>query len=132
MNETPSQPIDTKIAENRAASAVYKILNLWNCSQREKMALLGITSKAALCKFRSHPEKLKLTPDQVTRLSLLLNIHYALRTVFSNPVNVYGYMKMTNNNAPFSGHSPVSIAMRDFVGLYSTFNFIDALKDSGW
>ena len=100
--------------------------------QEEKMALLGVTSKATLSKFSNHPDKLRLSPDQLTRLSLLLNIHHALRIVFSNPENVYGYMKIANNNAPFNGQSPVSVAMRDFVGLYSTFTFMDALKGGGW
>ena len=43
------------------------------------------------------------------RISHLLNIHAALRTIFSNEDNVYGFMSRTNNNTFFNGRSPISI-----------------------
>lgn len=43
------------------------------------------------------------------RISHLLNIHAALRTLFSNEDNVYGFMSRTNNNTFFNGRSPISI-----------------------
>ena len=43
------------------------------------------------------------------RISHLLNIHAALRAIFSNEDNVYGFMGHTNNNTFFNGRSPTSI-----------------------
>ena len=43
------------------------------------------------------------------RISHLLNIHAALRTIFSNEDNVYGFMSRTNNNTFFNGRSPIRI-----------------------
>ncbi|CDT48957.1 MULTISPECIES: hypothetical protein [Vibrio] len=43
------------------------------------------------------------------RISHILNIHTALRAIFSNEDNVYGFMSHTNNNTFFNGRSPTSI-----------------------
>ncbi len=40
---------------------------------------------------------------------MALNIHQALRIVFENPANQYGFMKMKNHNPYFSGRSPLEV-----------------------
>lgn len=46
---------------------------------------------------------MSLDDDQLARISLVLNIHASLRTIFDNPDNVYGFPSMNNHNPFFDG-----------------------------
>ena len=86
--------------------AAFAILCRWECSVLQQATILGI-SKSSYYKYRQAPEKACLNDAQIERLSLILNIHASLRTLFENPVNVYGFMRMPNKNEPFKGQAPL-------------------------
>lgn len=72
----------------------------------------------------------RLDRDQLTRISLIFNIHAALRQQFSNPDNAYGFMGMRNNNEFFNGRSPLEvIESGDIIALYETFKRIQAVSN---
>ena len=74
-----------------------------------------------------------LDADQMQRISFVLNIHAALRLVFDNPENVYGFVSMANRNEFFNGRTPLEIiAQGDMISLYETFRRIDALRGAQW
>jgi mannose/fructose/N-acetylgalactosamine-specific phosphotransferase system component IID len=74
-----------------------------------------------------------LDSDQMQRISFVLNIHAALRLVFDNPDNVYGFPAMANHNEFFNGRSPLEImAQGDMISLYETFRRIDVLRGAQW
>ncbi|AHZ68065.1 hypothetical protein OU5_0986 [Pseudomonas mandelii JR-1] len=74
-----------------------------------------------------------LDSDQMQRISFVLNIHAALRLVFDNPDNVYGFVSMANHNEFFNGRSPLEImAQGDMISLYETFKRIDVLRGAQW
>lgn len=63
----------------------------------------------------------------------MLNIHSALRVIFDNPENLYGFMAMANHNPFFQGRTPLEVMSQgDFVSLYETFKRIDALRGAQW
>lgn len=67
------------------------------------------------------------------RISLVLNIHAALRLVFDNPENVYGFPSMENRHEFFNGRIPLEImGQGDMILLYETFRRIDALRGAQW
>lgn len=108
------------------------ILDKWGCSPDQIQAILQI-SRATYFKYRKDPGAANLTHDQAERISLLLNIHAALRTIFENPENVYGFMSMKNDNPYFNGKSPLEIiSTGSFAALYETFKRIDALRGGLW
>lgn len=108
--------------------AVNNILEKWECTPEEKMKIMQL-KRASYYKFSKDPELVRLTHDQLTRLSYILNIHKALRIVFSNPDNVYGFMRKKNHNAYFEGRTPLEIiATGDFGGLYEVTQRIDSLR----
>ncbi|VTP69272.1 Uncharacterised protein [Leclercia adecarboxylata] len=68
-----------------AIRAAMNILEKWGCSTEQQQNILQL-SRAALYKYRQKETKTaSLTHDQLTRISYLLNMHSALRIVFSNP-----------------------------------------------
>ena len=53
--------------------------------------------------------------------------------VFTNPDNVYGFMKMVNNNPYFNGRTPLSlIATGQFGALYEVAKRVDSMRSGQW
>ncbi|KPB42591.1 Uncharacterized protein AC509_1714 [Pseudomonas amygdali pv. morsprunorum] len=76
---------------------------------------------------------MSLDNDQIARISLILNVHGALRTIFDNPENVYGFPRMANDNEFFDGRAPLEImSTGSFINLYETFRRIDVLRGAQW
>ena len=116
----------------RVANAIHNLFEKWQLTQRQRMQLLGFTSTSMLHRFEKEPEKISVRPDLEMRLGLLLNIHQALRMLFSNPDNVYGYLSMDNNNTPFNGQKPIEVACRDFMGLVRVHDTLDGMRGGMW
>jgi hypothetical protein len=108
------------------------ILTKWGCSVAQKQAILAIP-KSTFHRYQKDNNTVSLNNDQLERLSYLTNIHQALRLVFSNPDNVYGYMGMVNNNPYFNGRTPLSIiSSGNFGALYEVFKRIDFMRSGQW
>lgn len=108
------------------------ILEKWGCSTAQKQAILGL-SKSTFHRYQKDASGVSLSSDQLERLSYLANIHQALRIVFTNPDNVYGFMKMANYNPYFNGRTPLSIiGTGSFGALYEVFKRIDSMRSGQW
>lgn len=119
-------------ARHAALRAVLNLLNHWNCSEKEKMALLGV-GRSTLHKYQSQPDSARVSQDLLERLSYLLNIHQALRTVFGNRENVYGFVRMANHNPFFNGATPMSVMCGGTVAaLYEVHRQLDSLRGGQW
>jgi len=91
-----------------ALKAADKILENWGCTSEQKQAILDIHNEyyqACLDGNASSP----LGEAQLERTGLILNIHAALRTAFTNSANVNGFMGMINHNDYFNGQSPLDL-----------------------
>jgi len=130
-----SQSHSQKPNSNHAGIALKAVLNVfdkWGCSSTEKQAVLGMSS-SSFFRNAKNPLNAKLSHDQVERISYVLNIHQALRLVFSNKENIYGFMRMENNNPYFNGNTPLSIiATGAFGALYEVFKRVDVMRGGQW
>ena len=114
--------------------AAISILDKWGASAKQACAILRISpSTYGSAKNKENTDlTVNLDVDVMHRISLVLNIHSALRLIFDNPENVYGFVGMKNDNEFFNGRTPMDImAQGDFVSLYETFNRIDSLCTAG-
>jgi hypothetical protein len=114
--------------------AAVGILEKWNASSDQACHILRI-SRSTYTRARQHDPSwsVALDSDQMQRISFVLNIHAALRLVFDNPENVYGFPAMANHNEFFNGRSPLEImAQGDMISLYETFKRIDVLRGAQW
>ena len=124
----PDQPLDDR-ARHAALRAVLRLLDHWQCSEKEKMALLGV-GRSTLHKYQSRPDSARIGNDLLERLSYLLNIHQALRTLFGNRENVYGFVRLPNHNPFFNGASPMDVMSNGRVAsLYEVHRQLDGLPD---
>lgn len=114
--------------------AALNILNKWQASCEQSCRILRISrSTYARASQREIDWAVNLDSDQLQRVSLVLNMHSALRVVFDNPENVYGFVAMSNHNEFFNGRSPLEVmAQGDIISLYETFRRIDVLRGAGW
>lgn len=110
-----------------------EILRRWGASNTEGESILRV-SRSVFSKARNNAlSEIKLDRDQLARVSMVLNMHAALRTVFENPANVAGFMGMPNDNPYFNGLSPLSvISPGDFSALYEVYKRVDSLRGAQW
>lgn len=114
--------------------AALRILDKWAASTEQACKILRI-SRSTYTRARQDGNQwsVALDADQMHRASFVLNMHAALRTVFDNPENVYGFVTMDNHNEFFNGRKPLEImAQGDMISLYETFRRIDALRGAHW
>ena len=100
-----SQDKNTEKAEIKKATtaglkASLNILDKWGASTDQAINILQL-GRATYFNVKKDPTRANLNNDQIERLSYLLNMHQALRLVFDNPENVYGFMGFENNNEFF-------------------------------
>lgn len=124
--------VDKKQMAIAGLKAVLTLLDKWGASAEQAQAILQL-SRASYYKFKKEPAAASLSHDQCERLSYLLNIHAALRTLFENPENIYGFMSMANHNPGFNGQSPLDIiGSGNFGALYEVHKRIDGLRGGQW
>lgn len=114
--------------------AAVGILEKWAASGDQACRILRISrSTYTRAKQRDPDWSVNLDSDQMQRISFVLNIHGALRLVFDNPENVYGFPTMANENEFFNGRTPLDIMSQgDMISLYETFRRIDVLRGAQW
>ena len=116
-------------AAQAAVSTALNIMDKWECSEKEKMALLGV-GRSTLHKYQAAPASARLSPDLLERISYVLNIHAVLRILFENPENQYGFLRMPNKNSFFNGKAPMEILSSGLMSaLYEVHRHLDAIRD---
>lgn len=110
------------------------ILEKWQASGEQACRVLRISrSTYTRAKQGGSQWSVSLDADQMQRISFVLNIHAALRLVFDNPENVYGFATMANDNSFFNGRTPLEVMSQgDMISLYETFRRIDVLRGAQW
>src|SRR5690606_5551797 len=106
----------------------------WNATVDQVCRTLRISrSTYTRAKQRDPKWSVSLDADQMQRISFVLNIHAALRLVFDNPDNVYGFLSKLNHNDFFNGRSPLEVLSQgDMISLYETFRRINVLRGAQW
>ncbi|WP_210449160.1 DUF2384 domain-containing protein [Vibrio crassostreae] len=101
-----------------------EILKRWGVNDSQAILILNISS-AELVQLPS----CKVSSEQLVRTSYILNIHAALRRLFDNPNNVYGFMAMKNNSPFFEGKTPLSfISSGELAALKQVAEHLTALS----
>ena len=126
-----------ELSKSQCAAALRTALNIlgkWQASPDQACRILRISrSTFTRASQKDCAWAVSLDSDQLHRISLVLNIHAALRVVFDNPENVYGFVSMANHNPFFNGRSPLAVMTQgDMISLYETFRRIDALRGAQW
>ena len=121
----------TKDQARVVLSTALNILMKWDASTEQSCNILRVSRSTITRALQG--KGVELDVDQLQRASIILNSHAALRLVFDNPENVYGFPRMENHNDFFNGRTPLEImAQGDLLSLFETYKRIDALRGGGW
>jgi hypothetical protein len=116
-----------KSKQEVAIKEIHNILNKWGCSLKQQALILDI-GQVYYDEYLKDINKTSLSYEQLKRISYILNIHVALRVLFDNPENVYGFMSMNNHNVFFDGRKPIDVISSGRLDdLSNTFKHIDSL-----
>lgn len=111
--------------------AAMRILDGWNATTEQASRILRISAVTRQKVSRDSNASVRLDLDQQQRISLVLNIHASLRTVFANQENVQGFPSTENANDFFEGRSPLEVmAQGDMISLYETYRRIENLQQA--
>jgi len=125
--------LNTKSAAATAIKMAARILSSWGATYDQAAAVLRISRSVYAKAINGALSEVKLDRDQVQRTALVVDMHAAIRTVFSNPDNVKQFMGLPNNNPFFDGQAPMAVIQGgDFSALYETHKRIDALRGARW
>ena len=61
------------------------------------------------------PDKVRLSRDQQTRLSYMLNLYRLIRLAFNNQANVDNFMSLKNHNGQFNGRRPIDLLLEGSI-----------------
>src|SRR5690606_20606045 len=83
--------------------AALNILDKWRATAEQACAVLPISRSTYTSASKSDPsETVSVDSDHMQRISVVLNIHAALRVVCDDPDSVYGYPRMEKHNEVFN------------------------------
>lgn len=118
---------------NRVAfETANNILKGWGASVAQIQNVLQM-SKSGYHKAVAEPASVRLSGDQLTRVSLILNMFAACQMMFDNPENRNGFMSLKNHNGKFGGRSPLEvIASGDILQMIEAAKHIDGLRGAQW
>jgi uncharacterized protein (DUF2384 family) len=86
-----------------AVRAFGNIAKAWGLGLREQRAALGNVTKQTIYNWREHPERARLSSDQLDRVSYLLGIYKALHILFTRPEQADSWIRRPNAALPFGG-----------------------------
>jgi uncharacterized protein (DUF2384 family) len=95
---TPSRDLSAP-----AVRAFVKIATIWQMDLAEQRAALGGVSRQTIYNWREHPERARLSDDQLDRISCLLGIYKALHILFTRPEQADSWIRRANSSVPFGG-----------------------------
>lgn len=124
----PAARGDRKMQSAVALRAFCRLAVLWKLSVREQMILLGMTARSSFFKWKKHPD-VALPKDTLERISYLLRIDDALRSLSSEAAAANAWLRQPNPAPPFGGCSALEQMLAGRVAdLFEVHRYLDAQR----
>jgi hypothetical protein len=109
----------------------FKIAALWGLAAADQRILLGALPESTLYSYRSHPERARLSRDQLDRISHLVGIYKALNVLLPRPEAADAWVKRPNAAPLFGGRSALEVMRRGgFEDIAAVRYYLDGQR--GW
>jgi hypothetical protein len=135
--------ITTKAETNRLASysataisssaltTVFNIMAAWKLNTEQSMKLLGLDNRSTLFKWKKTPEKARLNPDKLERISYIFGIYKTLQVLLPKPESADTWIHRPNSAEPFNGKPAIDRMLSGHVAdLYVVRQYLDGQR--GW
>jgi uncharacterized protein (DUF2384 family) len=124
--ERAQKAMSEPLTEDEAAALFRAALNLfrhWGINDEEGAIILDLPRRT-YARWKAG-EIGRISRDGQSRLSILMGIHKALRTLFREPTRAYGWIKAPN--AAFQGRSALEVMLGgDMADLMRVRRYVDA------
>ena len=101
----------------------------WQTTKEESASILMVPPDIVLKALYGSLSTIQLESEQNNTAAQLLDIDSSRRSLFSNPENYHGFMRMKNNNPFFGGCTPIEkILAGDLNSLCDVAQHIRSLK----
>lgn len=121
--------MNSALAKEHIQTAFKVVLNIfdkWHCTTEEALILLGL-KRSTWFKYKNAPEHASFSHDITERISYILNIHAALRILFSNQDSVYQWVRKPNTDPFYNGRSAMDVMLQGrVVDLWSVSSRLNA------
>jgi uncharacterized protein (DUF2384 family) len=98
---SPTVTVSSRDLSGPAVRAFGKIAVAWQMDVAEQRAALGGVSRQTIYNWREHPERARLSDDQLDRISYLLGVYKALHILFTRPEQADSWIRRPNSSVPF-------------------------------
>jgi len=106
-----------------------RILASWQITTDESASMLMLSPDIILKALDGSLSTIQLESEQIEKVAQLLDIDSSIRSLFSNPENYHGFMRMKNNNPFFGGCTPIEkILAGDLNSLCNVAQHIRSLR----
>lgn len=93
---------------------------------RSQMSIILAVPYSTLGRYMKVPDKTRLSRDQQTRLSYILNIYRLIRMAFNNQTNVDNFMSLKKHNGLFKGKRPIDLLFEGSIeNIRDTYRHIE-------
>lgn len=125
MTGLEQAPIDSKLA-GAALRSFFNLARVWELTEAEQMRLLGVEHPSVLHKMRAGSLR-ECGPETLMRISYLLGIFKAIRTLLPDPGRADVWMRAPNKGPLFGGASALDFMLRGGIeDLRTVRQYLDA------
>ncbi len=124
--KVPRDVLSSKKHQGAGFRAFFNLAEAWKLSPSQGMSLLGDIEKGKYYKLRKGALG-HVPTDTMRRISYLIGIHKALRILYKNPDNLYGWVNQANDK--FGGQSPIDrMVSGDLTDLAYVRQYLDQVR----
>ncbi|MGK2742600.1 antitoxin Xre-like helix-turn-helix domain-containing protein [Tepidicaulis sp. LMO-SS28] len=130
-DSTRTQETDGRDLSGPGLRTFFRIAELWGLSVREKMTLLGISSRSTFYRWRK-TLNISLPETTLQRISYVLAIYKALQILLPNEQAADRWIKEPNPSPLFAGKAPLDLVLAGRVSdLRIVWRYLDAQLNGG-
>ncbi len=105
--------------------AFGRVMEAWKVRNADAAALLGVSGRT--WSRAKTGEDLRLTADNLDRISAVVGIYKGLRLYFSDAL-ADRWVRLKNEGPPFQGRTPLAYMTGGLPNLLATRAYVDALR----
>lgn len=121
---------DPARASGPALRAFASIADAWQLAPKERMAMLGLAPSTYYA-YVKRPDRARLSPDTLERISYVLGIFKALRILLPRSEARVAWLRNPNSGPGFGGSAPLAVLTGGKVAnLYRVRRYLDG--ERGW
>lgn len=113
----------------RLLPTIFRVLATWQLSDAQQMRLLGLSDGNILWNWKENPGNAEVSAELLVRSSCILGMYKSLHLLFPTQSNADRWLITANDNALFSGSTPIDLLMAGgLIDLSTVRDYLEAVR----